>query len=196
MARKVGADQLDIFVDATHAERLPKSPMLPENLIDAIESSYEEFYETEYEVNILPRDGLSPGSMSEALKRRHSGYTFVTRENTHAERMEILKNFPTFDFDISSWDRDDTVFEDSELDFIESSTDIRQSILNSEDDWRKAVSDPVEDAIDENYDEILSALEPKDEYPGEEYRGKYKDAIASKGPFWRGIVQVCELLED
>lgn len=58
---------------------------------------------------------------------------------------------------------------------IESSSEIRRDILNGGEEWRKAVSNPVEDAIDENYDEIVSVLEPEGEYSG----SKYKDAIAS-----------------
>jgi nicotinamide mononucleotide adenylyltransferase len=187
MAQQIDADVLDIFIDDTHAERLPKSPLKGEELISAVERAYEEEYDTGYEVNVLPRDGLSPSFYAEALKKPLNGFTFLTREQSHAEGMEkALPAFKWFGYDVQHWPRDDSPFEKSDRHIIESSTEIRQNILEGGDKWRSAVSSPVEDVIDENYEEIVSALEPEGEYSG----SKYKDAIASNGRPWSTVVHL------
>lgn len=191
MTRQVNADVLDIFIDDTHEERLPKSPMLGEELIPAVERAYEEEYDTDYDVNVLSRDGLSPSFYAEVMKKPLHGYSFLTREESHAEGMEkALPLFKWFGYEVEHWPRDRKPFQESEYPITESSTEIRQDILEGGDEWRDAVSNPVEDAIDGSYDEIVSVLEHRGEYSG----SKYKDAIASNGVPWSSMVKIHDAL--
>lgn len=189
MAEQLDADHLDIFIDTTHEQRLPKSPMLGETIIEAVEASYEDFYDTSYTVEAHERDVLDPSFYTDLLERGFQGYTFITGEQTHAKTLE--KAMPglswAFDYDVEHWPRDADRFEGyDQYEIVSSSTEIRQMIREDNEDWRDAVSDPVEDAIDDDYEAIRESIMPEEDYDG----SKYKDILASNGQPWSSIVSL------
>lgn len=193
MAGQVDADRLDIFIDTTHEQRLPKSPMEGENLIEAVEEAYETEYETDYEVNVYERDVLDPGFYTDLLGRAVDGYTFITGEQSHADALSsVFPGFGRFGYEVSHWPREADRFEDyDDLHIVSSSTEIRQLIREEDEEWRDAVSDPVEEAIDEEYDAIRDAIVPEEEYDG----SKYKDIITSNGQPYARLVALHDRFE-
>ncbi|MCJ7429430.1 MAG: hypothetical protein MUP66_03480 [Candidatus Nanohaloarchaeota archaeon QJJ-5] len=193
MAEQIGADRLNLYIDTTHEERLPKSPIKGERMVEAVEQAYEDFYDVDYDVTISERDVLDTDFYTDLLGEALDGHTFVTGEPSHARTMErVFPGFDAFGYTVEHWDRTDQRFEDYDYDIVSSSTEIRQLIRNDDDRWRDAVSDPIEDAIDAEYETIRETIVPAEEYNG----SKYKDIIASNGQPWAGVVAVHDAVED
>lgn len=190
MANQINAEVLEIWVDTTHDERLPTSPMIGENIREAVEKAYDDFYETGLKVEVKSRDALGPAFYLDVIKRARNGHTFVTGEETHARRMSRLKPFfHRSGYQVGCWAEDEKIFRNSDFHMMGSATDIRKDISRGDGpsmEWRKSVSDPVEDAIDENYSKIVRTLESKDKY----YGSKYRDIIASRGGFYRAFTDI------
>ena len=164
-AEKHDADTVYIFADDTHGDRLPTSPALGGEVADMIEASYEEDYDTDFDVEAFAHDGLNPLEYSDIVSVLDEDPVFFTREKDfarNAERGAQVLGFLGYDMDVDYEPRsDETPFEEFGRPVETSSTSIRQGILNG-DEWRDYVSDPVEDFVDEN-DGFRDALLPEED---------------------------------
>lgn len=175
-AEKHDADTVYIFADDTHGDRLPTSPALGGEVADMIEASYDEAYDADFDVEAFAHDGLNPLEYSDIVSVLNEDPVFFTREEDfarNAERGSQVLGFLGYDMAVDYEPREDeTPFKHFDYPVEASSTNIRQGILNG-DEWRKYVSDSVEDFVDEN-EGFREALVPEDEQDPSKHLGLVK----------------------
>ncbi|AOV94336.1 hypothetical protein AQV86_00220 [Nanohaloarchaea archaeon SG9] len=179
-AGKHDADTVYIFADDTHGERLPTSPAMGGEVADLIEASYESDYDASFGVEAFAHDGLNPFEYGNIFSVLGDDPVFFTREEDFARNAErgkrVLESFG-YSMDVDYEPRNDEApFEKFGYPVEASSTSIRQGILNG-DEWRRYVSDSVEEFVDEN-DEFREALVPEDDQDASKHVGLLKSRLS------------------
>lgn len=153
---KHGADELNVVTEGLSSDRMPTSPFYGDEVAEMIESSFEEDYNVDYDVNVVNQESFFDDKVFGVLEDRP---TYFTREHSHARVFEALKSVygAAFwnDVGISEVDyeprEDKGPFESFDRPVETSSTNIREMIDEKDnEEWRKYVSDSVEDLVDEN----------------------------------------------
>lgn len=165
---KHDADELNIVTEGLSGERTPTSPFYGDEVAEMIGAAFDQDYDVDYEVNVVCQNEVFDDNVFALLE---DDPVYFTREDSHAKAFGFLELL----YDLAFWNdssiedvdyeprTDMTPFERVDLPVETSSTSIREMIDQSDDDWRKHVSDPVEDMIDEK-DEARRVMgeEPED----------------------------------
>lgn len=154
---KHDADELNVVVEGLSGERLPDAPFYGSEVADMIERSFDQDYDFDYEVNAINQADILDDEVFSLLEDRP---VYFTREKSHANAFNSMK----WVYDRAFWsDRgiqavdyepreDTTPFESFDRPVEESSTNIRNMIDSGDEEWRRYVSESVEDFVDETDD--------------------------------------------
>jgi|APHM01.1.fsa_nt_gi hypothetical protein len=151
---KHDADELNVVTEGLSEERTPTSPFYGHEVAESIEQAFEDDYDVPYDVNTVNQQEALDDDVFSVLT---DNPIYFTREKSHARAFNGMKAV----YDLAFWNnlsiesvdyepREDlTPFERFDMPFETSSTKIRAMIDNENDEWRRYVSNSVEDLVDE-----------------------------------------------
>lgn len=151
---KHDADELNVVTEGLSGERTPTSPFYGHEVAEMIDEAFENDYDADYEVNVVNQEEIFDDEVFDVLG---DSPVYFTREDSHAQAFNVMKGF----YDLAFWNdlsiadvdyepRDDmTPFERFDRPVETSSTSIREMVDEEVEEWRRYVSDSVEDFVDE-----------------------------------------------
>lgn len=170
---KHDADELNVVTEGLSGERTPTSPFYGEEVAEMIDEAFEEDYDADYDVNVVNQEEIFDDEVFDVLE---DSPVYFTREESHAQTFNVMKRFYDFafwnDLSLDGVDyeprEDMTPFERFDRSIETSSTSIRELIDRGDDEWRRYVSDSVEDFVDETEEarEVIGEEPENGKYTG------------------------------